>query len=125
MSPKLKPLLLPQLVEARKKLDGQQDSDCPYSSSSSDLASPSPITSTFSRTTAHTRFSGSSSSLELTTPPCFDTPASPSQSLHMGRNSLSLLPDVQEEPPEKEDGDVTAMLDDGYCDFGLYDCLCT
>ncbi|KAL2263359.1 hypothetical protein VTK26DRAFT_7080 [Humicola hyalothermophila] len=124
MSPKLKPLLLPQLVEAKRKLEGQNGSDYACNSSSSDLASPSPIASTFSRTTVHSRFSASSSSLELPTPPCFDSPASPPQSVHVGGNSISLLPDVQEEPPEKEDGSVTAVVDDGYPDFGLYDCLC-
>jgi hypothetical protein len=130
MAPKLKPLLLPQLVEARKKLELQQDDGSEltsayyaYNSSSSDLASPSPITSTPSRT-GYPRFSGSTSSLELATPSCFDSPASPTQPLHVSRNSKSPLPDVQEEPLEREGDDVTAVVNDGYHDFGLYDCLC-
>lgn len=132
MAPTLKPLLLPQLVEARKKLELQQDDEgelvsvyYAYNSSASDLASPSPISSTFSRT-GLPRFSGSTSSLELATPSFFDSPPPPTQTqpLHGSRNSKPLLPDVQEEPLERDAEDAPAAFDHGYHDFGLYDCLC-
>ncbi|KAK4161709.1 hypothetical protein QBC43DRAFT_346413 [Cladorrhinum sp. PSN259] len=89
-----------------------------YSSSSSDLASPSPVTSTFSRS-SHGRFSGSSSSLELT-----ESPASPTQPSHVSNKpAKSPLPDVQEDPLEREDDENTLILN-GDHDLGLYDCLC-
>lgn len=121
MSLGLKPLLLPRLVEERRKLDDDLENQLPpppqaqtqplqhlqslyyaHDSSSSDLASPSPVASTFSRSN-HLRLSGSSSSLELTTSPGTDSPASPTQSLHAARPSKSQLPDVAEEPLERDD----------------------
>jgi hypothetical protein len=129
MSSGLKPLLLPQLVEERK--EHQQDHDgeqtslyYAYDSSSSDLASPSPITSTFSRTN-HSRSSGSSSSLEFTSPPCSDSPSSPTQSLHASRPSKSQLPDVQEEPLEREEEGPATPPKHNDREFGFHDyCLC-
>ncbi|KAK4154485.1 hypothetical protein C8A00DRAFT_42711 [Chaetomidium leptoderma] len=131
MSSGLKPLLLPRLVEERRKLeqqdtDGEQTSSCyAYDSSSSDLASPSPIASTFSRTN-HLRLSGSSSSLELTSSPCTDSPASPTQSLHASRPSKSQLPDVLEEPSEREEEEPPATPPKhSDREFGFHDyCLC-
>ncbi|KAK0724408.1 hypothetical protein B0H67DRAFT_481015 [Lasiosphaeris hirsuta] len=129
MSPRLKPLILPQLVEERRKLELQQAADgehtyiyYTHSSSSSDVASPSPVTPTFSRT--HSRFSGSNSSL---TSSCSESlsPTSPAQPQHANKNSKSQLPDVQEDPLEREDEDNTVMpysVSDR--EFGLYDCLC-
>jgi len=137
MSPKLKPLILPQLVEERRKLEVQQavaltasttittaDADLSNvyyttNSSSSDVASP--VTPTFS-TRGHLRYSSSTSSLELP-PACADSPASPTQSAH--KVGKRLLPDVQEEPMEREElverDDDTTVLPER---FGLYDCLC-
>ncbi|KAK3306218.1 uncharacterized protein B0T15DRAFT_398164 [Chaetomium strumarium] len=125
MSSGLKPLLLPQLVEERKKLELHQDSlgestslYYNYNSSSSDLTSPSPITSTFSRTN-HLRSSGSSSSLEFA-----DSPASPAQSLHASRPSKSQLPDVQEEEREEEEPTTPPRHDNDH-ELGFQDyCLC-
>ncbi|KAL1861765.1 hypothetical protein VTK73DRAFT_6927 [Phialemonium thermophilum] len=128
MSPKLKPLILPQLVEQRKQLEIYQDSldgdqtiiyFPPRSSSSSDLASLSPVTPTFSRS-GHSRYSGSASSLEQIVPPsCVESPTSPTQHGHSVKTSKSQLPDVQEDPlREAEDGSTSINHD------GLYDCLC-
>lgn len=127
MSSGLKPLLLAQLPEARAKQEPppDHDGDLPYNasnSSSSDIASLSPITSTFSRTGC-SRFSGSASSLELAAPSPFDSPASPTQ-LHVGKNTKSPLPDVQEDPLEREDEDPAPESECDVPDFGLYDCLC-
>ncbi|KAK4145087.1 uncharacterized protein C8A04DRAFT_36021 [Dichotomopilus funicola] len=123
MSLGLKPLLLPRLVEERRKLNDDVEDQLPpppppqaqaqplqhpqspyyaHDSSSSDLASPSPVASTFSRSN-HLRLSGSSSSLELITPPGTESPTSPTQSLHVARPSKSQLPDVAEEPLERDD----------------------
>ncbi|KAM7196923.1 hypothetical protein V8F20_006890 [Naviculisporaceae sp. PSN 640] len=141
MSPKLKPLLLPQMVEDKRKLELLQqlqqqqlqqqypyapsDADpsfmySSYTSSSSDLPSPSPATSTFSR--SHLRYSGSSSSLELITSPILEVPASPAPPAHPSKN-MSHLPDVQEDPSEREEG-TTMVADREVAEFGLYDCLC-
>lgn len=129
MSSGLKPLLLPQLVEERKRHqqhdhDGEQTSlYYAYDSSSSDLASPS-FTSTFSPTN-HSRLSGSSSSLELTSPPGSDSPSSPTQSLHASKPSKSQLPDVQEEPLEREEEGPATPPKHNDREFGFHDyCLC-
>lgn len=127
MSPMLRPLILPQLVEQRK-LEVKQDmadTDQTYiyytqhsSSSSSDLASPSPATPTFARG-AYSRYSGSASSLEQMPPLCHDSAASPPQLVHNAKGSKSQLPDVQEDPLREVDD--TAALAEHY---GLYGCLC-
>jgi hypothetical protein len=130
MSTGLKPLLLPRLVEERRKLGEQDDNgeQTPYyythNSSSSDLASPSPITSTFSPTN-HSALSGSTSSLELIPPPCADNPSSPTQSLHATRPSKSQLPDVEEEPLEREEEEPVTPPKYTDREFGFHDyCLC-
>lgn len=137
MSPKLKPLLLPQLVEQRKRSDSASwvsspdpnvAGTWPYifnapSSSSSDITSP--VTPTFS-TRGHVRMSSSSSSLDLP-PLAQDGYVSPSLlSSTLTKASTRQLPDVEEEPLEKEhyqhiDDDVSDDDDDN---FGLYSCLC-
>ncbi|KAM7198278.1 hypothetical protein V8F33_005069 [Rhypophila sp. PSN 637] len=140
MSPKLKPLLLPQMVEDRRKLEHlqqvqlQQSPSCPYTpsdvdhsfmysshcSSASEIPSPSPANSTFSR--AHSRYSGSTSSLEMVASPIVESPALSASSAHPNKN-MSHLPDVQEDPSEREEGaPVVSGHDDAV--FGLYDCLC-
>ncbi|KAK2060203.1 hypothetical protein LY76DRAFT_420546 [Colletotrichum caudatum] len=128
MSPKLKPLLLPQLVEERRKFEDQQpaipegDVDgqyvyCTTNSSSSDVASP--VTPTFS-TRGHLRYSSSTSSLDLPPPLLNDTPSSPTSTAHT-KSSKRPLPDVQEEPVERDDPEENTILAES---FDLYDCLC-
>ncbi|RDL37782.1 uncharacterized protein BP5553_05215 [Venustampulla echinocandica] len=123
MTPKLKPLLLPQLVEERRKressiLDAEMDlsNSSFYSQSSSISDFPSPITPTFSGR-GHMRYSSSASSIDSTFHSCVvDCPSSPTfVATKTGKRSL---PDVKEEPQERE-GDFD-MLDEDE----LYDCLC-
>lgn len=126
MSPKLKPLILPQLVEERRKLEVQKGNDGfntshlvypTSSSSSSDVASP--VTPTFPR--GHLRYSSSTSSLEMTLPASVynDLPASPTQPSHSKTAANKrLLPDVQEEPLERDEDDTVVSLH-----LGLYDSL--
>ncbi|ROT40431.1 hypothetical protein SODALDRAFT_272836 [Sodiomyces alkalinus F11] len=132
MSPKLKPLLLPQLVEERKRMEVYQqfdmDDDRQYvyythNSSSSDITSP--VTPTFSAK-GHLRCSSSTSSLDvpimLDTPASPCTPSAPVPSLTPAPalvSSKRQLPDVEEEPAERDDQD-TVVSDQ----FDLYDCLC-
>ena len=124
MSPKLKPLLLPQLVQERRRLDGQAQLASPdavdlshvyytTNSSSSDIASP--VTPTFSR--GHRRFSSSTSSLDLPPLPQ-EIPASPAQ-YGTQKPEKRQLPDVQEDPMERDE-ESTNQSDH----FGLYSCLC-
>jgi hypothetical protein len=130
MSPGLKPLLLPRLVEERRKLE-QHDHDAehaslPYArdSSSSDLASLSPITAAFSPS-SYSRFSGSSSSLDLASLSCADSPVSPSESIYASRPSKSPLPDVQEEPLEREEEEPCTPPKHNDHDYEFPDyCLC-
>lgn len=112
-------------------------------SSASDLTSP--LTPTFSHHGgSHLRYASSTSSLDLqaaASSTCSDSPVSPAQPLqqtsHNASNSSTakrLLPDVQEEPLER-DGDggldcdddrhsaMTMLTDDQM--GSLYDCLCT
>lgn len=113
MTSGLKPLLLPQLVEDKRRLElelqlqHQRMDDC------TDMASP--ITPTFAR--AHLRFSASLSSLSSVNS---ESPASPIQPTHPTNKSESRLPDVQEDPLERDEDD-TIVADDS---TGLYDCLC-
>lgn len=130
MSPRLKPLLLPQLVQERKKYEDQAQDGVFYhaepdvpavyfnaNSSSSDITSP--VTPTFS-TKGHFRYSSSSSSLDLP-PQLQESPVSPTVP---PKPSMRQLPDVQEEElmesevEEEEDDTVLANH------FGLYSCLC-
>lgn len=108
-------------------------------SSASDLTSP--LTPTFSHHGgSHLRYASSTSSLDLqaaASSTCSDSPASPAQPIQPSHNANSTaaakrhLPDVQEEPLER-DGDgglddaqsaVTMFTDDQM--GSLYDCLCT
>lgn len=112
-------------------------------SSASDLTSP--LTPTFSHHGgSHLRYASSTSSLDLqaaASSTCSDSPVSPAQPLqqpsHNANNSTStakrLLPDVQEEPLER-DGDGALDCDDAQSAMtmltddqmsSLYDCLCT
>lgn len=124
MTPKLKPLLLPQMVEERRKressiLDAEMDlsNSSFYSQSSSISDFPSPITPTFSGR-GHMRYSSSGSSIDSTFHPCVaDCPSPPTfVATKTGKRSL---PDVVEEPQERE-GDFD-MFDN---EDELYDCLC-
>lgn len=153
-SPRLKPLLLPQLVEERKQqqefiypaqiqptpqLQQQQQQQTPAqldvlppwpyalattNSSSSDVTSP--LTPTFSNR-GHARYSSSSSSLELPPLPALqdvsNSPPTPmaasiaTSSASKGSTLRGQLPDVEEEPTERESFDSAQ-------DFSLYSCLC-
>ncbi|KAL6852551.1 hypothetical protein ACO1O0_007097 [Amphichorda felina] len=77
----------------------------------------SPVTPTFS-TRGHFRGSSSSSSLDLAYMQFHDCPSSPTQQLS-NKTSKRLLPDVEEEPFDREE-DMTVIPD--YHD--LYSCLC-
>ena len=122
MSPKLKPLLLPQLVEERKLKESISESEMDLSSSTysqSSTDAPSPVTPTFS-TRGHLRYPSSASSVESSfhSSVMSDSPSSPSfVVVKPGKRSL---PDVQEEPLEREDQDFD-MLEDAN---ELYECLC-
>ncbi|KAG5658072.1 hypothetical protein KAF25_007023 [Fusarium avenaceum] len=128
MSPQLKPLLLPQLVEERRKWEVQQvspETDLSYvyyttNSSSSDVASP--ITPTFSPGKGHFRMSSSTSSLDLT-PQLNENPVSPTQSVHT-KPPMRSLPDVQEEPLELDNDNSDRKSLAPSDQFSLYDCLC-
>jgi hypothetical protein len=141
MSPKLKPLLLPQLVEERRKMDvhssvvsipppaDMMPGELPYAyvtanSSASDITSP--ITPTFSASArGHVRGSSSSSSIELPQLQ-HDIPSSPVQAIGH-KLSKRQLPDVMEEEPAEpaewaySQNDSVSSLSD---QFGLYSCLC-
>lgn len=123
MSPKLKPLLLPQLVEERRRRESIAELEMDLSTSSSFYSQtssevPSPVTPTFSR--GHFRYPSSASSIESP----FNTTLfveSPSASpIFVPQPSKRLLPDVQEEPHNERDEDFD-MFDDSE---DLYDCLC-
>lgn len=138
MSPQLKELLLPQFVQDRKSsaMDevsaGLEACDLSYvyyttDSSSSDIASP--LTPTFSsRGGVPLRYSSSTSSLELPALPQ-EGPASPiAQHAAASKSSIRQLPDVQEEPLEREQDYDEEEYDDDDDDnlsdtFGMY-CLC-
>ena len=110
-------------------------------SSASDLTSP--LTPTFSHHGgSHLRYASSTSSLDLqaaASSTCSDSPVSPAQPLQPSHNASNtsgakrLLPDVQEEPLER-DGDGGLNCDDAQSAMtmltddqigSLYDCLCT
>jgi hypothetical protein len=128
MSPQLKPLLLPQLVEERRKWEVQQvspETDLSYvyyttNSSSSDVASP--VTPTFSPGKGHFRMSSSTSSLDLP-PQLNENPVSPTQSVHT-KPPMRSLPDVQEEPFELDNDNSDRKSLAPSDQFSLYDCLC-
>lgn len=125
MSPKLRPLRLPLLVEERRRKEEEEaaqheaEIDVPYNfyttdSYSSDAASP--VTPTFSAR-GHLRYSSSMSSFDLATVASSDSPSSPTQTAQS--SGKRVLPDVEEEPIEYEDSD--SDLDDA---SELYHCLC-
>ncbi|KJZ79702.1 hypothetical protein HIM_01171 [Hirsutella minnesotensis 3608] len=135
MSPKLKPLLLPQLVEERRKIDSHASTASPdafdlsqvyYTTNSSSSDVTSPVTPTFSPR-AHQRFSSSSSSLELPLPPApqqqqlaQECPTSPTVPYSSAKPEKRQLPDVQEDPMERYEDESSPSSE--Y--FGLYSCLC-
>ncbi|GKT44246.1 uncharacterized protein ColSpa_04427 [Colletotrichum spaethianum] len=116
MSPKLKPLLLPQLVEERRKFEEQQP-DLPEG----DLDRQRCIT-------RHPDFLNSRAPtlLELdllsrSSPTLFnDSPSSPTSTTHT-KSSKRPLPDVQEEPVERDELEESTILAEP---FDLYNCLC-
>jgi hypothetical protein len=122
MSKMLKPLLLPQLVEERRQRESMADSEMDLSpiyythnSSASDI--PSPVTPTFS-TRGQLRYSSSASSIDVSlNTPSTDSPSSPS--FIALKSAKRPLPDVQEEPHERdEDFDMFDAAPE------LYDCFC-
>ncbi|KAI0537701.1 hypothetical protein GGR58DRAFT_329219 [Xylaria digitata] len=151
MSPGLRPLRLPLLVERRRKQEEEaaavsirtscettHDQSYPYywqqqqirqhpfavaDSASSGMTSP--VTPTFSAR-GHLRYSSSMSSFDLALPPsCEDLPSSPT----LQTPGKRILDDVEEEPFEYDrfnhyvrDADPT--YDDVSEHFDLYDCLC-
>lgn len=127
MSPRLRPLRLPAIVEQRRKFEeyhSEAESDLSRDfdpvDSSSDAVSP--VTPTFS-SRGHLRYSSSTSSFEFTTPGNSEPPSSPTQV--SSKSVKPILPDVEEEPMEHyESDDDQDPLDSGAYD-DLYDCLCT
>jgi hypothetical protein len=121
MSPKLKPLLLPQLVEERRRKESLCDAEMDlaalyYTRNSSPSEVPSPITPTFS-THGHLRYPSSASSIESSYHSSLvDSPSSPTfLGSKTGKRSL---PDVQEEPHERDDFDMfddSSEACDGLC----------
>ncbi|GAW15116.1 hypothetical protein ANO14919_045250 [Xylariales sp. No.14919] len=147
MSPGLRPLRLPLLVERRRKqeeaaavsiitscetADGDHSSyhqirQHPFAvpdTTSSGMTSP--VTPTFSAR-GHLRYSSSMSSFDLALPPsCEDLPSSPTQQTPSKR----ILDDVEEEEPFEYDRfnhyvrDARLAYDDESEPIDLYDCLC-
>jgi hypothetical protein len=118
----LKPLLLPQLVEERRQRESLAESEMDLSpayythnSSATDL--PSPVTPTFS-IRGHLRYSSSASSMDVSlNTPSTDSPSSPT--FIALKTPKRPLPDVQEEPQEREeDFDMFDTAGE------LYDCFC-
>lgn len=133
MSKMLKPLLLPQLVEERRKRESLQDLTISndletaisgYSNHSSIPSSPtSPNSPTFSMH-GHLRYSSSTSSLDASLQlPTTEALVSPTVAIVRVKASKRSLPDVQEEPHDDQE--------EKYIDYNiltkdeLYDCLCT
>ncbi|KAI1084546.1 hypothetical protein F5B20DRAFT_210573 [Whalleya microplaca] len=132
MSPRLRPLRLPLLIEERRRKEeeeaatalvtahGESDVEVPYNFYTTDSYSSdatSPVTPTFS-TRGHLRGSSSMSSFELGTPASSaDSPSSPSPTAQS--SAKRILPNVEEEPIEYDDSD--SEVEDP---FNLYDCLC-
>ena len=120
----LKPLLLPQLVEERRKRETVLDDELNVSQSSDiqeSIASDcsSPLTPTLSKRSSHVRYSSSVSSIDASIhSPLTDIPSSPTFTAM--KTSKRSLPDVQEDPLERdEDFD---MFDDDLHD--VYDWSC-
>ncbi|KAK6956012.1 hypothetical protein Daesc_003659 [Daldinia eschscholtzii] len=113
MSPKLRPLQLPLLVEERRRKEEEEaahreiEVDVPYNFYTTDSFSSdatSPVTPTFS-TRGHLRYSSSMSSFDLATIASSESPSSPTQTQTAQNSSKRVLPDVKEEPIECEDTD--------------------
>ncbi|KAI5860342.1 hypothetical protein GGS23DRAFT_233584 [Durotheca rogersii] len=126
MSPKLRPLQLPLLVEARRRKEleeaaqAETDMDVPYNFYTTDPYSSdttSPVTPTFSAR-GHLRYSSSMSSFDLAAVPGTECPLSPSQTTQS--SGKRVLPDVEEEPIEYDD-DSDSEYDNA---SELYHCLC-
>ncbi|RYP27355.1 hypothetical protein DL767_007727 [Monosporascus sp. MG133] len=129
MSPQLRPLQLPLIVEERRKREEAQAEtagDVSYRAYSIDSGSsdaPSPVTPIF--TLGPLLFSSSTSSFEIATSATSESPASPAQSAQLSNKRV--LTDVQEEPhePADSDNDVDYDDDDALSDqFDLCNCLC-
>jgi hypothetical protein len=124
----LKPLLLPQLVEERRKKESLADSEMDfapsfcYSQKSAASEMPSPVTPTFS-IRGHLRYPSSASSIDSTF--YVSSTESPSPTLVGPKTGKRSLPDVQEEPHDQEElqerEEEFNMLDEA---DELYDCLC-
>lgn len=119
MSPKLKPLLLPQLVEERRKRESTSDSETDlatyHTHTSSTSEATSPVTPTFS--SRHLRHPSSTSSVDSAYHTSVaESPVSPS---FLAKASKRSLPDVIEEIQEKDE-DFDMFEEAGQ----LYDCLC-
>lgn len=116
----LKPLLLPQLVQERRQRESLFDGDmndaqtCDIQDNNS--STQSPVTPTFSMR-GHVRYSSSVSSLDALTTPLVEIPSSPSFSGKLGGKTS--LPDVEEEPVERDEH--FEMFDDRY---DVYDWSC-
>ena len=127
----LKPLLLPQLVEERRKRESSDNltinndlerAISTYPVGGSPPSSPAtPSSPTFSMR-GHLRYSSSTSSLDasLQLPPV-EPPASPTLTIIKLKASKRSLPDVLEEPHDEHDEqyDFDMLTKDE-----LYDCLC-
>ncbi|KAI2610756.1 uncharacterized protein GGS25DRAFT_162951 [Hypoxylon fragiforme] len=128
MSPSLRPLQLPLLVEERRRKEEEEaaqreaEVDVPYNFYTTDSYSSdttSPVTPTFSAR-GHLRCSSSMSSFDLTTVVSSDSTSSPTQTAQ--NSGKRVLPDVEEEPIEYDD-DSDSDYDDA-SDSELYQCLC-
>ncbi|KAI1374742.1 hypothetical protein F4677DRAFT_154181 [Hypoxylon crocopeplum] len=131
MSPKLRPLKLPLLVEERRRKEEEEaaqreaEAGVPYNFYTTDSYSSdatTPVTPTFSAR-GHLRYSSSMSSFDMATIASSDSPSSPTQTAQTAQSSGNrALPDVEEveeEPVEYEDSDSD------YDDVSeLYQCLC-
>ncbi|ELR07159.1 hypothetical protein GMDG_08286 [Pseudogymnoascus destructans 20631-21] len=122
----LKPLLLPQLVEERRKRETLVDEELNVSQSSgiyepstpSDCPSSSPTTPTLSKR-GHVRYGSSVSSLDNSMhSPLTEIPSSPTFTAM--KTSKRSLPDVQEDPLERDED--LDMFDDDLHD--VYDWSC-
>ncbi|KAI1456447.1 hypothetical protein F4805DRAFT_222543 [Annulohypoxylon moriforme] len=127
MSPRLRPLQLPLLVEERRKREEEEaaqrevEVDVPYNFYTTDSYSSdatSPVTPTFSAR-GHLRCSSSMSSFDLATVASSDSPSSPTQTAQS--SGKRVLPDVEEEPIEYAD-EYSDIGDDDASE--LYHCLC-
>ncbi|KAI0095629.1 hypothetical protein F4814DRAFT_180830 [Daldinia grandis] len=134
MSPKLRPLQLPLLVEERRRKEEEEaarrevEVDVPYNFYTTDSLSSdatSPVTPTFS-TRGHLRYSSSMSSFDLATVASSESPSSPTQTQTAQNSSKrGVLPDVKEEPIECEDSESESESDYDDDDASeLYHCLC-